>query len=142
MVKKSIIILSIILLVALATLTTGCLDELEDAAEGKIVITGTVETVSEPPLYTYNFIVGAVVNGPAKINKFEFKLEDKDDDTVVKGKDGHIGTDGTGITITVNQGDDDKADIGDTFSIVVTEDCAGGELKVYYDGDKVNEYDV
>ena len=134
--RKGIIILVLVGLLTISAFSTGCL---EDAK--KVVIKGTVETYGDAAGYGYAFIIAGVVNGPAKVDKFEFKVENKDDKKVLEGGVGDADIGGSIQFVDVDD-NPEEADTGDSFAFVLTEDCSGGEIKVYYDGDKVDEYDL
>jgi len=140
--RKGMIIILLVGLLAASVFSTGCLEDAKKAIKGDIVIKGKVETVSEPPAYTYNFIMLPVVNGPAKVKEFEFDLDDANGDTVVKGKVGYFDIDDGSIQFINNAGEEDTAEERDVFSIIVYKDCTGGKLDVEYDGEDVDEYDL
>lgn len=125
------------LVLTLAVFTTGCIEELRDIAEGKIEIVGEVKSLSEPPAYTYNYGILTVINGPANVDGFYFELTSGEGSTILKGNPGHADFDGT-IQFINNAGNEDEAETGDIFSLVLYQDCAGGTLKVTYNGNLVD----
>lgn len=131
---KTRVMITILVLLASVTGMMGCLD-------GEITIKGTVQTADDVSGYAYVYAITLVTSGPAKVKNFKFKLENRDDDKVLEGKVDSVDYGGT-IQFKNNRGDEKEANIGDTFIIVATGDCSGGKLKVYYNGDKVGEYDL
>lgn len=130
-------------IVIVATLALGCLEDAKDIAEGKIKIEGKVEAVdAQDYAYTYHYVVVAVINGPAQVDSFSFKLEDANDAKVIEGSVGDIELSSGTIQFINNAGDGNTAESTDVFSIGVGKDCTGGELKVYYNGNKVGTYSI
>ena len=139
--RKGMIIILLVGLLAASVFSTGCLEDAKKAISGEIVIKGTVETSGDTAGYGYAFIVASVVNGPAKVSKFKFKVENKGDDKVLEGNAGDVDVGGS-IQFVDTDDNPEEATTGDSFIILLSEDCSGGEVKVYYDGDKVDEYDL
>ena len=122
-------------------MTAGCFDEEKDKELG---ITGHVveEDEGDEATFTYRFTIDTVKNGPAYFASFSFRLENARDGTVLEGKADFVGFDGTAIQYADITGDINVADPTDYFILVALEDCTGGELHVYYDGDEMGVYDI
>jgi len=134
-------VLVIIILTVFTVLTAGCLD---DDAEEKLEITGQVveEDEGDEATFTYRYTIDAIKNGPAYFTSFSFKLENARDEITLEGKSDFVGFDGTAIQYADITGDINVADPTDYFILVALEDCTGGELHVYYDGDEMGVYDI
>ena len=132
--KKALLVMIIILIAGISTCTMGCLED-------KIKIKGTAQTHGDAEGYGYAYAITLVVNGPAKVSKFKFKVLEFDGDVLLDGKSGETSL-GSSIQFKNNVGDEKNADVGDTFVFVCANNCKGGELKVFYDGDKVGTYDL
>ena len=134
-------VLMIFILATLSIFSAGCFDEDEN---GNLEISGHVveEDEGDEATFTYRFTIDTVKNGPAYFASFSFKLENAHDGNVLEGKSDFIGLDGTAIQYADITGDINVADPTDYFILVALEDCTGGELHVYYDGDEMGVYDI
>ncbi len=123
--------------IIISTLLMGCAEKAKNIAKGETEVIGKIESFSEPPVYTYNYIIGTVVNGPANVGSFNFKLTDDQGSTVLSGKVDHYSVEGT-IQFVNYGGSADEADTGDVFTLVTYQNCTGGNLRVSYGGNVVD----
>ena len=127
------------LAVIACVITTGCL---EDVVKGNLIIEGKVEILEEMGLFTYNLVIGVVINGPANYDVFSFKLNDAEGNTKLHEDVEYIGLDGSTIQFIDYAGDEMEVDVGDLFTIVSIHNCTGGRLWAYHSGDEVGDFDL